>query len=388
MSRIALAWEHFTAIVRTMSIWKRNCISLLAAAVCGLSVNAATETEAEAITSGYERAVKLWISEMKLASSPAAMEMIKKKRPDAAEYAKKLKRLLNRDLDKGWTLKYATWLLENDPNLTAGSQRALLNAVERHHMKSTQLGSFAIAMTNLNERGGAQVKGKEAVRSRGIKMLEKIKTVNPDKKVQGQAALALSLMYGVMGEDAVAMRKRISNLREAILKSADVKVGSRTVADIAKEQLYIIRNLTKGKKAPNIVGADSASRAVQLRDFGGKVVMLVFWSSFDAELDRVSKGLEMLRKINTAKLGKPFVILGVNRDSLKNLRALEADRIVTWRNISDPQQKIAKAYHIPYWPYCMVLDQKGMIRYSGALGAFADAVATDLLANKPAAGKQ
>ena len=51
--------------------------------------------------------------------------------------------------------------------------------------------------------------------------------------------------------------------------------------------------------------------------------------------------------------------------------------------VSDPEQKIAKAYHISSWPHCMVLDKKGIIHYSGVLGAFADAVVADLLAAKP-----
>ena len=284
--------------------------------VCAGTVHAATEPEAKAITDEYERAQKLWVSEMKLAPSASALEMIKKKRPDPVVYAKRLKRLLNRDLDKAWTLKYGAWLLENDTDLKASSQRALLNAVEKHHMMSPQLGRFAIAMTNLNQRGEVPRPGQLPLRSRGIKMLEKIKTVNPDKAVQGQSALALSLMLATLGEDGEVMRKRIKNLREAIMKSDKVKVGDKTVADIAKEQLYIINNLLKGRVAPNIVGTDSAGRPVQLKDYRGKVLMLVFWSSFDTELDRMRQALDMLRKINQKKADQPFAILGVNRDTL------------------------------------------------------------------------
>ena len=180
------------------------------------------------------------------------------------------------------------------------------------------------------------------------------------------------------------MRKRLENLREAVMKSADVKVAERTVGDIVKEELYIITHLSKGREAPNIIGGDSAGRPLQLKDYRGKVVMLVFWSSYDTELAEMSKALKMLRDLNQENVDKPFAVLGVNRDRLKNLRALEADRIVTWRNISDPEQKIAKAYYINSWPYCMVLDKKGIIRYSGMIGSFADAVVADLLAAKPA----
>ena len=352
---------------------------------CGLSpcsVMAATDVQARAIVSEFERAQKLWLTEMKLAPSAAAMEMIKKKQPDPSSYAKRLKTLLNRDLDKEWTLKYGAWLLKHDSNLKPGSQRALLNAVEKYHLGSPELGEFALAMVYLRE-GNEVVKNKIPLQSRAIMILESIKTKNPHQQVQGQAALALALMYSSLGEGGDVMRKRLSNLREAVKKSADIKVEDRTVGDIVKEQLYIIMNLSKGREAPNLVGGDSAGRPIQLKDYRGKIVMLVFWSSFDIELEQMNRALEMLRRTNLANVDQPFVLLGVNRDDLKNLRALEADRIVTWRNISDPQQKIAKAYHIPSWPYCMVLDKQGVIHYSGALGSFAEAVATGLLANKP-----
>lgn len=214
-------------------------------------------------------------------------------------------------------------------------------------------------------------------------MLEKIKTKNPHEKVQGQAALGLALMFASLGEGGGLMRKRILNLKEAAIKSAHVNVAGRTVGDIVKEQLYIITHLSKGREAPNISGSDSAGRPLQLKDYRGKVVMLVFWSSFDTDLERMNQALKMLRNLHEENVGKPFAIIGVNRDRLKNLRALEADRIVTWRNISDPEQKIAKAYYINSWPYCMVLDQKGIIQYSGIIGSFADAVVADLLAAKP-----
>jgi len=175
------------------------------------------------------------------------------------------------------------------------------------------------------------------------------------------------------------MRERIKNLKEAIIKSADVRVGEVTVAKIAEDELYKIMKLSKGRVAPEIKGIDSSMRPMRLSQFRGKVVMLVFWSSWDAEAGRM---LEILRKTTSANIGKPVVVLGVNRDSLKNLRSLQADGLVTWPNFSDPDQKIAKEYRVAGWPFCMVLDQKGVIFYRGAVGSIADAVVQSLLTRK------
>lgn len=357
-----------------------RAVALIAFLVCiPLSVEAATDAQAAEITREYDRLQRLWLSEMRLAPDAQTRDTIVAKRPDPADFAARLKRLIRTDLNQEWALKYGAWLLENDTGLSAASQRVLLDAVQAHHLKSPELGSFCVAMVKLNDGGQLPPAGKLPVRSQGMKLLEQIKQTNPSEKVQGQAALALSMMLGSMGDSPRIMAQRIQNLREAIIKSADVKLGNTSVADLARDELFIINYLSKGKTAPDIVGADSGGRPLKLSDYRGKVVMLVFWSSWD---NQAAKALELLRETVASHLSEPFVLLGVNRDALANLRALEADRLVTWRNFSDPNQTVAKQYKISSWPYCMVLDQKGAIQYKGPVGSFADAVAVDLLANE------
>lgn len=343
------------------------------------SVSAATDAQAKAIVDSYDAVYSQWEKELSLATDARAIEMIMKKRPDASIYGTKLKNLLRRDLAHEWTLKYGAWLLENDNKLQPESQRALLNAVEKYHMLSPELGHFCLAMVNLRQGAEVPKPGTLPLGSRGMRILETVKKNNPNPKVQGVAALSLSMMLGNLGDDGGVMQRRMTHLKEAIIKSADVEIGNVTVAEIAKSELYKITNLTKGREAPDIQGFDSANRALNLKQFRGQVVMLVFWSSWDTEAKRI---LEILRNTAKKKAGKPFVVLGVNRDTLANLRLLEADQITTWRNFSDPKQELAKVYRVSTWPYCLVLDQNGVIAYRGAPGSFADAVASDLLLPK------
>lgn len=369
-------------MMRAKSIYLNALTALVTAMILPAMitpVTAATDAQAAEITQEYDRLHQLWLSEMRIAPDARALEMIAKKRPNPAEFGKRLKTLLRSDLAHDWTLKYGAWLLKNDTGLKAESQRALLNAVEKHHIKSPLVGPFCVAMIHLNPAGEMPRPGTLPLRSRGMQLLEEIKKSNPDAKVQGQAALAISIMLGALGDDRRIMSQRIKNIREAIIKSADVRIGKVTVADIARDELFKINNLSKGRVAPDIVGVDSGNRPMKLSDFRGKVVMLVFWSSWDTE---AARALQILRKVAESKAGKAFVVLGVNRDTVLNLRALEADRIVSWRNFSDPEQKIAKHYRIGSWPHCMVIDQKGAIQYRGTVGAFADAVANDLLLPK------
>ena len=358
----------------------RFCMVVMLALVpMVVPVIAATEREAVEITQEYDRLSRLWLSEMRLAPDNRARDLIRKQQPDPAEFANRLKQLLRADLASEWTLKYGAWLLKYDRSITTSSQRALLNAVQSHHLRSSELGLFCVAMVNLNDSGKPAPAGKLTVRSQGMKLLEEIKQSNPNAEVQGQAALALSIMLGSLGDDSRIMAQRIQNLREAIIKSADVRIGNTSVAEMARDELFKINHLSKGRTAPDIAGMDSGARPLNLSDFRGKVVMLVFWSSWDTQ---ASKALELLRNNVSAHINAPYVMLGVNRDSLNNLRALEADRIVTWRNFTDPNQAIAKQYRINSWPYCMVLDKQGVIRYKGAVGSFADAVVSDLLTYK------
>ena len=353
---------------------------LLAGLLIVSSANAATDAEAQKLIDDYNIAQTQWVSEMNLAAGTRNVDIVRKKQPDPAVTAAKLKTLLRSDLANEWTLKYGAWLLQNDTALKPESQRALLNTVEKNHMMSPELGAFCMGLVNLNQGNEMPKPGKMPVRSRGMKLLETVKNKNPEPKVQGQAALALSIMQASLGDDGRLMRRRITNLKEAIIKSADVKLGNVTVAEIARDELYKISNLTKGRVAPNIQGFDSANRPISLKEFRGKVVMLVFWSSWDHDAGRV---LEILRKSVKKKAAEPFAVVGVNRDSLLNLRTLEADQIVTWRNFSDPKQELAKAYRVASWPYCLVLDKEGAIAYRGLPGSFADAVANDLLHPAP-----
>ncbi|MBC8353583.1 MAG: redoxin domain-containing protein [Planctomycetes bacterium] len=63
-------------------------------------------------------------------------------------------------------------------------------------------------------------------------------------------------------------------------KYADVKFRSGTIGEVAKSELYDIRHLAVGKVAPDIEGKDQNGKRFKLSDYGGKVLLLYFWSEF------------------------------------------------------------------------------------------------------------
>jgi hypothetical protein len=93
---------------------------------------------------------------------------------------------------------------------------------------------------------------------------------NPDRQVKGLACLQLA-----MRARSVPARERL--LERLIAEFADVPIPDDTLGSLAERQLFALRNLQIGMKAPEIEGRDMDGVALRLSDFRGKVVVLDFW---------------------------------------------------------------------------------------------------------------
>lgn len=81
--------------------------------------------------------------------------------------------------------------------------------------------------------------------------------------------------------DRDKLAKRIESLFERVDNEfSDVKFRGGTVGEVAKRELYAIRNLSVGKVAPDIVGKDQDGVPFKLSDYREKVVLLYFWIEF------------------------------------------------------------------------------------------------------------
>src|SRR5262245_49673141 len=79
--------------------------------------------------------------------------------------------------------------------------------------------------------------------------------------------------------------------------------------------------------------------------------------------------------------GKPFALVGVNRDSDRQaLKKCEEKNTITWRSFSDGRDgPISKRYNIKSMPTTYVLDAKGVIRSKGVRGKAMDEAVDRLL---------
>ena len=352
-------------------------VSLLLAAV-----SPASPVDARQIQKTWDLALTKWSLETRTATTPEARAKAFAGRPDATPYAKQMWGLIGPALNEDWTLEPAAWFLRATPGLLttnangsttptfAAEIEMIRKSVETRHLKSPNLIPMCMALVASQD-------------PRSLAILEKIQAGHPERKTQGVAALGAAMVLKTLGDDGELMRKRLTYLRKAIVESSDVELGGTSVAKLAADELYIIRFLTKGRVAPDLSGIDSAGRPLKISDFKGKVVVLLFWSSTIQEAERV---VQITREMEKKFQGRPFAVIGVNHDPLPKLRSLEADGSVTWRNLSDPTNKLADEYRVGSWPLVYVLDGERKIHYSGTQGSFAELTAEALLATpKPSA---
>jgi len=346
----------------------------------------ASPEQAAKIQNDWQTAVIAWSENANQALPTQQGSTVRAARPKAEDYAQKMWQSIGTSLDKEWTLEPASWFLLITQGISTNIQSnidspvkadglgltlfaketaAIKEAVLAHHVGSKKLVPMCMALAKLGD-------------PHSLAILEKINDSNPDPKIQGVAAMSAAVILKTLGDDPDLMRKRLTYLRKAIIESADVTIGQNTIAVLAENELYQIRYLSKGRVAPDLVGTDSSGKPIQLSDFEGKVVILVFWGS---TIPQIEHTLEFTREMVKKFTDKPIVVLGINHDPLPKLRSMIADEMVNWRNFSDPDQKLAKAYRIGSWPTAYVLDRQRKIQYTGSLSTFteltADALATE-----------
>jgi len=356
-------------------------LSRLVAAVTLLLTTAAIAAPADAvrIEKSWDLAVEKWNRELAAAATADDRAQVLTKRPDATPFARQMWEQIGPSLADEWTLEPAAWFLTVTPGLLSsrpdGSTtptftaeiEAIRKSVETRHLYSKGLTPVCVALISSQD-------------PRSLAILEKVQDVNPDPKIQGVAALGAAMILKTLGDAPDLIRKRLNYLRKAIIQASDVALPGTTVAKMAEDELYIIRYLSKGRVAPDLVGTDSGGRALKLSTYQGKVVMLVFWSSYMPEAKRV---VEMITTFKNRTKDPRFVVLGVCMDSLKELRDLESDDTVTWTSFSDPDRSLSNEYRVTRPPTVYVLDGNRKIQYVGAPGSFAELTAQALLSGKP-----
>ncbi len=159
---------------------------------------------------------------------------------------------------------------------------------------------------------------------------------------------------------------------EVIKRYSDVQLENnlpRNAGSFAEGQLFELRNLVIGAKAPEIEGHDIYGKVMKLSDYRGKVVVLDFGSHRSCGVCR--QMYPHLRQFVEDYKGKAVTLLGISvEDDVKELRMISEKGETTWpiwwdgENMQGP---LASRWVIQSMPTFYVLDHKGVIRNKGFL---------------------
>lgn len=126
----------------------------------------------------------------------------------------------------------------------------------------------------------------------------------------------------------------------------------------ARDVQYELQNLSVGKTAPDISGNDLDEQPFKLKDYRGKVIVLLFWNS---KHPKHSQSFGEARQILTKHAGQSIVVLGINGEDAKYAKEyLETSR-VTWRTWHDDGRRIGRDWRSD-GNTLYVIDGKGVIR--------------------------
>ena len=103
---------------------------------------------------------------------------------------------------------------------------------------------------------------------------------NPSNDIKGNACYALAQFIKNSRPGAEGEAEAEKLLERVVKEFGDVKSRRGTLADVAKGELFEIRNLGYGKVAPEIEGEDLDGVEFKLSDYRGKVVVLDFWGNW------------------------------------------------------------------------------------------------------------
>jgi peroxiredoxin len=198
---------------------------------------------------------------------------------------------------------------------------------------------------------------------------------NPHDSARAQASLALARALRRRSERAGRApderpgapgpaREAESLCEDAIARYGPLRIGRETVASVAEAELFELRSLGIGHKAPEIEGPDLEGRPMALSDFRGKVVVLEFWGDW-CSVSRAST--PPVRSLVERMKGRPFVLLGVNGDNTQQVAgsarpAEAAER--SWRDGGEVfGGRIARRWNVRALPTTYVIDHRGIIRH-------------------------
>ncbi len=345
----------------------------------------------EAVVREFDAAIKSWIEASSKAATDDERVRASLMRPQPHEFALRLFVLAEKHPQDPVALDALDWIASK---CVFGPQaEKALAMIARDHSRSERLKDFCgqcgrygepfpayenMLRAILKDNPHPEVKGAAKLALADYLKMAKEKTESRELTVALGGGLPLSgrqtkNMQAMMDRGLYAVAAESAALfQEVIDHYADLRIESnypQNAGDLAKGQLFVLRNLSIGKTAPEIEGKDIRGKEMKLSDYRGKVIVVDFGSHRSCGVCR--QMYPYLRAMVEKYKSKPVALLGVSvEDDVKELVALAEKGETTWpiwwdgENLQGP---LAARWAIRAMPTFYVLDPKGVIRNKGFL---------------------
>jgi len=249
-------------------------------------------------------------------------------------------------------LEAATWIILNTPDGPEVQKAG--DVILREHTADTNLLQLCKELDRLRPRCSTN-------------LLEAFLKNNPSAVVRATACFSLATLLkeeARFGQNPKATAEAERLFERLTTEFAGIGPVGFHLAHRARPELHELRHLTIGKPAPETEGEDPEGQRMNLRNYRGNVVVLVFWTASTAS------DLGEHRKLAGRMAGRPFSLVGVNCDNDLNKAKAAAEKYeLTLPSFWDEQSgPISQSWNVRSWLTTIVLDAKGVIRYREVRG--------------------
>jgi len=347
------------------------------------------KSQYEALAKEYDKIYAAYIEASKKASTDDDRLTAAESRPNPQLFVSRFVALAERHPDDPAAIEALIWIASHCMFMPQGEQA--LKTLASRHSASQQVADYAGTTSRYGEAFLAYEE-----------LLRAVLKSNSDREVQASVCLTLAkylkqvknraestlIQISLHGERGLAPATLVNlnqlkdrgfdrltaeseALFERVIKEyGDVRIVGNyphEAGKYAREQLYELRNLSIGNKAPEIVATDISGNPLKLSDYRGQIILLDFGSHRTCGVCR--QFYPGLRSLVEQFKQSPFTLISINSlDDLDELKGLVNNKEITWRMVWDGEAMdgpIASQWNIRSMPTFYVLDHNGMIRNKG-----------------------
>jgi hypothetical protein len=169
------------------------------------------------------------------------------------------------------------------------TKTAAMNRLIEHHLESDKMIKALTPMARAMPSSENEKMLKEVCRKatagdvKGNAIVTLSKFINLRNMYRDYYADASQEILDSLGEETIAYLRSEIDPHEAIELETILEsyvTDHEALLEAAKKELFVVRNLSVGKTAPEIVGTDLDGKEFKLSDYRGKVVFLDFWGDW------------------------------------------------------------------------------------------------------------